>query len=80
MIYIPSPVKIGSGIRKMIGVHIDSMVISWTYFHLIKIRKQAKNHGLYYFHSVFATFCTDSKLKLWNKSYSRVNENWKISS
>jgi hypothetical protein len=28
MIYIPSPVKIGSGIRKMIGVHIDSMVIS----------------------------------------------------
>jgi hypothetical protein len=41
MIYIPSLVKIGSGIQNLIGGiyrHTDSMVIS-AYFHFFKIRK-----------------------------------------
>jgi hypothetical protein len=42
MIYIPSFMKIGSVIRKLIsGIHryTDSMVISQAYFYFFKIRK-----------------------------------------
>jgi hypothetical protein len=42
MIYIPSFIKTGSGIQKLIGGinrHTHSMVISYAYFHFFKIRK-----------------------------------------
>jgi hypothetical protein len=42
IIYIPSVIKIGSGIQTLIGRihrHTDSMVISQAYFYFCKIRK-----------------------------------------
>jgi hypothetical protein len=40
--YIPSFIKIGSGVQKLIGEihrHRDSMVISQAYFYFFKIRE-----------------------------------------
>jgi hypothetical protein len=46
MIYIPSFIKIGSGIQKLMGArdihadrHTDSKVISYAYYYFFKIRK-----------------------------------------
>jgi hypothetical protein len=42
MIYIPSFMRIGSGIQKLIeGIHrhTDSMVIAYAYFYFFEIRK-----------------------------------------
>jgi hypothetical protein len=42
VIYIPSFIKIGSGVRKLIGGihrHTDSMVIAQAYFNFLKVRK-----------------------------------------
>jgi hypothetical protein len=41
MIYIPTIIKIGKGIQKLVGwvKHTDSKVISQTYFYFLKIRK-----------------------------------------
>jgi hypothetical protein len=41
IIYIPSLIKIRSGIQKLVGgfTHTDSMVISYAYVYFLKIRK-----------------------------------------
>jgi hypothetical protein len=39
MIYIPSFIKIGSPIQKLMGEHADSMEIAYDYFPFFKIRK-----------------------------------------
>jgi hypothetical protein len=45
MIYVPSFIKTGSGIQKLIGAnshkhgHTDNMLISKAYFYFFKIRK-----------------------------------------
>jgi hypothetical protein len=46
MIHIPSFIKIGLGIQKLMGRihrHTDSMVITEVYFHFSKQGKQANN-------------------------------------
>jgi hypothetical protein len=45
MIYIPSFIKIGSGIQRLMGRihrHTDSMEITSAYFHFFKIKKVGK--------------------------------------
>jgi hypothetical protein len=39
MIYIPSLIKIGSGIHKLMGEGDNSMVISYAYLYVLKLRK-----------------------------------------
>jgi hypothetical protein len=48
IIYIPSFIKTGSSIQKLIGGgihrHVDNMLISSAYFYLFKYRMYTKNH------------------------------------